>query len=512
MPTISRLLQTISNERVLPWVGALVSGLIATWVMFKTHELDTINSDGILYIEVAKQFAAGNWHEAITLYKWPFYPLLIAVFHQFSGFGLETSAHILDALFFVFMTAGLMMLVREVGGDRVTMLAVAGLLWTSSAIVRSYLPMVLRDPGYWAIHVWSILFFIRFYLRQEWRYALGWGIAASLATLLRIEGIVYFLMLPLVLLIQNKGHGRIPVFIKANTVLLVTGVFVAALLVMHPSLQLNQLGRLSDPISVSGAVYHQFSHGLHEKARIFSDQILGKFLADYAIDGLLLTLVYAVIVKAGTAAGWIPLALGVSSLKLPVQHRPATPVVFGWLLALGLITSLFIILSTFVLPKRYVMPIGLVILVYAAFALAYLYRQWQAWKFSGRNIWFPLVASLVILNWGMVLGGWANQRNFELEAVEWISMHAKGRVYYDSGRLRYYANADEPFGRGQATAEEIQKLVESDSVRQYEYLLIHISRNQEMLEQFVTARLGPPVTVFENGRSKRLLIYRVSPG
>lgn len=502
----------IALER-LPWLGALFALPLSAWVILKAY--GNINVDGILYLEAAKHFAAGQWRNGFDLYNWPFYSLLIALIHKLTGLGFEASAHCLSGASLALLTAGLLTLVREVGGNRRTMVAAGFLLFASSTIVRTYLPMVMRDPSYWACHLWSVVFFLRFYARHRWQDAFAWGLLSAAATLFRIEGLTYMVMLPLLILLQEVPDKK-RFFIKANTVLLLAAFGVLLAILFHPALDLHKLGRLGDPMRLLQGAYQQLSHGLHEKAHIYADKVLGNFLSDYALDGLVLTLIYTLLLKAASAAGWLQFLIAAYARRyLHPQQLPAFQNVFFWLIVLGIAPAAFEILSAFLLPKRYLMPIGLVILVYAAFGLAALYQAWQQSSRQLASNWqFLLAIGLLAIQLGMTLSPSANgqKKHYEFDAANWLKKHASAdsHIYADSARLRYYANADQPFRRDMITEDEIQNLFQSGEIARYDYILATISSERQTLESSLAEHThSSPIAVFDNGNGKRILIYRL---
>ena len=508
------LLQKITNEQHLPWLGAILGMLVAAWMIFQAHGL--INSDGILYLEMARLFDVGEWRKGFALFNWPLYPLLIAAMHKISGLGLQTSAHALTILFFALTSAGVITLVREAGGDRRVMLAAGLLLFSSPYLVGSVLSLVVRDHGFWASHVWSIVFFLRFYRSNAWKDAWLWGAVAAMAMLFRIEGITYLVMLPLVLLLQPQvdWRQRFATLVKAHALLLTAAAGLLAAFVLNPALSLKSLGRLQDPLVFAKQAYHQVTQGLASRAYSCADSMLGPFLDDWAVPGLLLTLALVLLTKAASSAGWLQLAFAIYLRKRQGNFAlPKHSSIPGWLLLLGLANGLIIILSVSVLSKRYMVPVGIIILVYAAFGLVALFDAWKRKPSRpiARNWIFPAAGVAIALQAGLLLWPSNSGNSFEQDAVRWALTHTPphSRIYYDTGRLRYFATG-ETFDRGEADWATIQALVSSGRIRQYDYLLVHVSSKRPEQEQFITAQLGTqPLAVFDNNHGKKVLIYRV---
>lgn len=229
------IVKKLLEEHRIPWLGAILGAMVAAWVIFQSNGF--LNSDGMVYIEAAKQFSQGAWKAGFALYNWPLYSLLIAAIHHATGLKLLASAHAITITTFALTSAGLLVLVRELGGNRRVMLAAALMLFAATPLVNNYLPMVLRDHGFLAAHVWSIVFLLRFSATHRWSAALAWGIIAAIATLFRIEGIVYLALLPLALLLRSGYDWRqnLTALAKANTFLAASAVLLGMALLLLPN-------------------------------------------------------------------------------------------------------------------------------------------------------------------------------------------------------------------------------------------------------------------------------------
>ncbi|MCX7626814.1 MAG: glycosyltransferase family 39 protein [Methylophilaceae bacterium] len=508
-----RLLDNAQSPSGLPWMAALCGALLAGWVILQSH--GAINSDGILYVEAARLFALGQWQEGFQLYNWPLYSLLIALVHHVSGLGLQASAHGLAIVAFALTSAGLTVLVREAGGGCGTMVAAMLLLFASPYLVGDVLPMVVRDHLFWAAHVWSLVFFLKFYRQHTLGLAFGWGVTAILAVLLRIEALTYLVLLPWVVLADSSHpwRARWRILLRAHALLLL-GLGVGAIAyALTPGLQPEHLGRLRDPITVLLGAHEQLSHGLDSKARIFAEQVLGPFLEDYASSGLLLTLGYILLVKALGSAGWLQLATAVwgcmvgRSASLKPFHK-----LFAWLILLGMANGAFILLAKFFLPGRYLLPIAFIILVYAAFGGEALYKRWLSGVRSSRLQRGMLLALGIafVVQFGLILRPQDPEKMPTLQAARWLKNHVSkdDRIYYDARRIRYYVTGDSS-DRTEDPWPVVQEYFESGKIRAFDYAVVRVSRKNPEREDYLTARLGiPPVARFEDGRGNRVLIYR----
>lgn len=504
----------LKNENYLTGVVVLVAILQASWLIHLSGGV--INLDGILYVEVARLFALNAWDQGVAQYDWPLYPWLIAGVHELSGFSLQSSAHLLTICFFALTAAGVIALVREAGGDRRVQLASAMLLFGSIYIVDAVLPMIVRDHGFWAAHLWSLVYFIRFYRDHTWPDAFKWGVAAGLAMLFRIEGVTYLVMLPFVLLMQRHfgWRHRLAVFAKANVVTLLTMAVLIAVVSFNGAIVWEDMGRLVDPYLVLKQVYAQLMQGLHAKADIIAREVLGEFLDEYALTGLLLTLTTALVTKGLSSAGWAQLISAAYGLMNNRQSLlPKYPGVFAWLVMLGLGNAVLIIMSIFVLSKRYVLPMAFIILVYAAFGLVAMYEAWKSKRLNPEkpNWIFPGVVIALLLQFLIAVWPPNPGKMYELEAARWLqnNVSPESSIYFDERRSRYYYNQDSS-DRNQDQWEIVQQELSAENIRKYDYALVHLSRKfPERMSVLTDLAAGEPVAEFDNGRGDKVLIFKI---
>lgn len=488
------------EEKHLPLWAGISAAIIAAWIVLQSHGV--INNDGILYIEAAKQFANREWARGFALYNWPLYPLLIATVSYLTPLEFQASAHATSILFFAMTGAGIALLAKEFGGDRRAMLAAILLLLCSPYVVRSLLPMVIRDHGFLAFHIWSLVFFLRFNRIPSWTNAGIWGVAATIATLFRIEGIIYLAFLPLVMLMTTTHpmKTRLQLLLKAQTVSILIGVLIGGLLLFHPAIGMQSMGRLADPINMGKSAFSQLSQGLADKADIYGTSVLGPFLENFALTGLTLTLALILLIKAAASAGWLQLAFAAYSRTVPKQAF-----VFKWLMLLGLINGAIILLSAFVLSTRYLLPIATLILIMGAFGLAALFQSTykNKWALSG-------IVVALLLQTASTLWPFNHKNRYELEAAAWVKSHISSemRVYFDRGRLRYYATGDSS-NRKEEPWEEVQRLLNSDALKQYDFVLLHVSQRHSEQQNFIKHKLGTPIATFKNQSGGQVQVYRV---
>ena len=486
------------------------ASLIACWSIFQEH--GRINDDGVLYLESARQYALGEWKLGLGLYPWPLYPLLIAALHALTGLNLHHAALLLAAVFFVLSAHLLGLLIREAGGTRRTVMAGVLLLFSSVYIMRYTLPTVMREQGQWAFYLAALLYFLRFYRNSSWTDAFRWQACAIVATLFRIESITFLAGLPLVLLIQHQmaWPQRARRLFQAYALSMAATGGVALLLLGLPSLKLSDLGRLQEPARILQGAYQQITQGLMDKAHIIGDAVLGGFLSDYGMQGLLLTLVAVIVGKISAASGWLALLLAGLGVKagMGAPDQEARRILL-WTASLGLLNLWVILLCNFILPSRLAIPIAWIFFIFGAFTLTTLYDKWQRSAPIREHKLFWIALIVLALQLCVTLKPRPSHYNDEQDAVTWIKQNtpANSKVFYDNARFRYYAGL--PFvDRGIADWDRVSKAIGDGSIKDYDYLVIHMDNRRPEKEKYLYQTLPHHLAAtIKSSKNKRILIF-----
>ena len=255
---------------------------------------------------------------------------------------------------------------------------------------------------------------------------------------------------------------------------------------------MSQFGRLQEVFTLN--LYHEFTQQLFTKANIMSSQVLGTYLEEFAIPGLLLTFLYVMGSKIITATGFIGTGLAVLNLKqsyikqphlkqlLPTM-QPTVRRILIMICLIAFISMALIITKVFVLSSRYVVALAWVLLIFASFYFSAL---------SSNSLKKPRAVFLIIcliLGLGFIKNTLPKRDgyNFAQDAVAWVqSANTDNKqVYYDDSRLRYYAKA--PFqGKGDFW-KSLEANINNKNTLPYDYLILTIGKRdqakKDMLEQ-----------------------------
>ncbi len=473
-----------TNPTHLFWLIVGASIVLAAQIQAIQH--GWINPDSVLYLEAAKLVAIGDFRGAYQIFNWPFYALCIGAVSKLTGFGVHFSAQFLNMVFFGLATASFLKIIQLAGGKNLALFAGALLLFSNLYIVGDVLEMLMRDEGFWAFYLASLVFFILFYQQNKLSDALLWQVTAILAVLFRIEAITFLLFLPLVFIFdkQHSAQQRVIKLVKAYSIslLALSVIFVAILIV--DSLSIKNFGRLQEVFSLN--LWSVFSQNLMDRSSIMSTQVLGSYLEEYAISGLLLTFLSVIAVKNITTLGFV----GVISVGLFFKNNlnQMNSVVKRVLVAVSIISLLnmaLIITKVFVLSSRYVVALTFILLIVSALYLGHLFEQ--AKDKNQRRTSLMVSIAILLMCLSLIKNILPKQAgyNYSQEATTWVKKHDQNAtVFYEDSRMRYYAG--EAFiGSGEFKWQTLAS--NANNMHQYDYLIINFAKDgqnkNEMLLQ-----------------------------
>ena len=505
IPNFFNKIDTVAPKKLF-WCVVLISMLLAGWMQYIQH--GWINPDTVLYFEQARLIALGDWAEAIKVFNWPLYGACIAAVHKITSLDIHQSAQVLNMLFFGIATASFLTIIQLAGGGRRVMLAGTLLLFSSQYMVGDVLEMLMRDEGFWAFYLSGLMFFIRYLQHNKLNDALLWQVCIIIATLFRIEAVCYLIGLPLCLLFmhEHSWENRLLRILNAYSVAIFALIAIAATIIISDNLSMRNFGRLQEVLSLN--LYQELTLKLFTQAKIMSAQVLGKYLEEFAVVGLLLTFIYVMIAKIISATGiFAAVFAGLMLKNHGTNIEPKAYLVLKTTVIVALISMALIIVKVFVLSGRYVAGLSWILLVLGAFYFAVL--------LANKDKKIALIASLVVI--ALCLGFVKNilpkrqGYNYMQEAVTWLNKNntQKLPVFYDEKRLRYYAN--EPFTIEPDDWEYLSKKIQSESINDYGYLVISHSSKHPERKQYLKERLlsHQEIVSFDSVKSKNsIVIYQ----
>jgi len=277
------------------WPMWLLIMLVAFWSIYIQD--GQINRDGLLYLKQAYLIAEGSWKEGLALYPWPFFSILIAVFHKITNLHLQVVAHGVDLALFGIAALFYLKTLQLIYNKAKQILFYGGIILLSFIpIMDDYVGMVLRDHGLWAGCMMGTYFYFRYLSKKNYLNNCLWQLSFVFAGLFRPEAFVFLILIPVFYLIMNRSFNlnsqTIQTLIKEYSVVL---IYVIASVAYKLLSNVNDLGgeqqsRMSEFFPRLISLFEQVSSPLPLTT---SHPYLNDLLVNYPITitfGLLLTI------------------------------------------------------------------------------------------------------------------------------------------------------------------------------------------------------------------------------
>lgn len=177
--------------------GWLLLGLMLFCLVLRlpmAARLPAINPDAVLYIESAQDFEAGNYREAFEGFRLNVYPIVLVGLHRL-GLDWETGGMAWGIAISCLVVLPLYGWARRQFDERVAL--VACVLYAVQPKLILWSPEIMRDSTFWFLFALSLYCLWRAVVEVRPILYAAAGMAITLATLTRFEGV--FLLIPFVL-------------------------------------------------------------------------------------------------------------------------------------------------------------------------------------------------------------------------------------------------------------------------------------------------------------------------
>ena len=363
----------VRQERVVYLLAIVGSIILSCWAAARTS---VINPDGICYLQSAAgmsfglQFAMHLCDQA----SWPFYSILIYKVVTITHLSYTTCAFLLNGLLTALSVVMFLAIIR-------TLTPSIRILWLALAVIllphefNAVRTEIIRDHGFWAFYLVSLFFLLHFFRRQNLSRAILWNVSLLVATLFRIEGAIFLLLLPFTVWFDGRKNGRqrLRAFFQLNVVTISLGIILVAWVLVHPNLplgRLNEVGvQFSQGLSIVLANYQRASDMLGRYVlSVYSARDAGYMLF------IMLTGWYVTSIAVNVSLVYAALIVYAWSKRLLPSMSSERVVLWGYVCVNILITSIFLFQNLF-LSKRYLIALSLVLMVWVPFALESLIQQ-----------------------------------------------------------------------------------------------------------------------------------------
>ncbi len=497
----------IIRQNGMVYFTAAVLSLILSYLA-GVHET-VINPDAICYLQSAESLPQGLSFvtQLCGQAKWPFYSIFIFSLASATKFSYLTSAYILDALFTLISVVSFIAIIQSLKNNIRTLCFAAFVILFAHQFntVREY---IVRDHGFWAFYLLSIVCLMRYFRFPQWSYALAWSMSLVIATLFRIEGVVFLVLLPLVTFLETKKSflSRIQSFLQLNTVFFLGLICVCVWMFFRGT---EHLGRLNE---IQFQILHGFTvitEHFQIRANLLAQHILSQYSAHDASLIFIIVLISWFVIQIVENLSLIYAVLVIYAWwnKLLKTFDPMTRfILWGYIIVNIFITFVFLVEHMF-LTKRYLLPLSLILMIWIPLALDDLYHQWQKRK-------WPLVFALFCI----IISGYSSMmdrgypKKYIHDAGNWLNLNLpeKAKLYSNDYQLMYYSQrfGNDIFKKAPEFLKE--NAISNGKWKQFDFLALRFDKKKITKDNMLINELGQPIQVFANKRGDQVIIYKVN--
>lgn len=485
-----------------------------------------LNPDGVCYLSSAAIFHQSGLTAAMhacNQANWPFYAVLIdIVTHLTNGFYLNASYYI-DAIFTAATVLIFLLIVQALKGNtRVLWFAAFVILFSHSFDVLRI--EVIRDHGYWAFYLASLYAMLRYFQRPSVLAAFLFGCLIFIASLFRIEGLVFVVLLPFVALIMDKSRGnRLLNFVTLNAFNLLLLLSFTMILEFHPHIFQERygLGRLPE-------FYNQLHQGvnlLHERFLTAKSLLQTALLpVDGNHDAALLVIFvflawyfYSIITCLSLVYTGFLIYTWTNSVIL---DRRFSKVLFAYL-AINIVITIIFLGENLFLSSRYTMALILTLMLWVPFGLDRWLTELSYRKTKMQKGWYAVFYSLMAYTLiAMIFGLYhaVHSKNHLFNASQWLQNEIpfSSSIYSNDNVLSYFAHHEMPDSSDTRRPVESMNTFFSKQWKTYDFIAIHVKNIQraaaekEYFLKLTQALNIRPIKIFTNHHGDDVYIYKIS--
>ncbi|PCH63145.1 MAG: hypothetical protein COC19_01550 [SAR86 cluster bacterium] len=425
--------------------AVLISLLISCYTILFP---DLLNDDAYVYRRTAEIFLEQGLLAAFEHYTWAAYSIVIALVSELFNCDLFTAAYLINGIFSAIIVFAFISIVKEIDNDK-TVLLLAAICVLVYPQLNEYRYEVIRDLGYWAfslVALWQLILFMK---APSLQHGLGFCVAIMLASVLRIEALLYLIISPLCVLLDGRHHftQRLRHFLLLLRLVVGLSLTTSALLfLLNINVITASINFLSTYLPFVKDLFNPDSDDAFAQAQILFNEHAANYSQRYIslfIASGLFAIVAAKLISGFGLAFLGLLVFGVRKVFAKVETHLLLPLVAFLLINMGILFS-FIFITRF-LSTRYTM---LFCLILTLFIPIILHRILLMAKRHNRGILAARAIAVFLLYCGIdAYISFGLKKTYIADSVDWIENNTpssamlltnNNAVAFYSGKIQDY--------------------------------------------------------------------------
>ncbi len=479
-------------------LAALASILLSLWQIYHTAQ---INHDGVYYLLAIQGDTASIEH----IGNWLFYSKLIQGIHAVTGLEPEHAAWLLNTLLDALLVLAFIRLVEILGGSHRALL-LAALLVLSLPYLNDNRADIIRDHGYWAFSLVAMIAYLRLFRKFSWSSLLGWNLAMVTATLFRVEGAVFIVLMPLGLLLNTSQPWRQR--FRNTGLALLPAIGILAVFTLTAVFSSNFQNRLVTSIAKADDFLSIFTQTIPHKADLLRRGVLPQFSQSTAQATLYLGILYSIIKDLISSLSWLYFGILLLRRWFPAPELPREArSVFLFYAGISFVILFLHGAQHFIMVSRYTMSLALILLVIVVFSLEELLRRTR--EAPGQKPLLIAVGVCIALLYADSLVISSKPKVYILDAAEWArgNLPDRARVLtdYHAERVGYYSNKNND---KQYEFQYYQP--ETTSLNNYDYAFVRTRKGKanSPLQQLLYAQGMKPIDKIRKNQ-QGVIVYKL---
>jgi 4-amino-4-deoxy-L-arabinose transferase-like glycosyltransferase len=485
MSPITKVIEPVK----VTFIASLLLSLIAYW------NNPVLNRDGMYYVEWAQviletgtqgfDYAGGGVFLALL-------PHSIAGFSFLTGVTAESAGYLINAFFLATTCSLIVAITRARQADAAWAACMVVLAMPAFNELRNE---ILREFGFWFFSILAFWLALRWETTARWQLAIACQLSLVLATLFRLEAVVFFFSLLLwqVFTAENgfKLKRAIAIAYFPVGVIIIASLLFASGLIDMPA-RITYYLDAANPLNKFAA--------FNEAGKRLSDSGIFKFPYSREEAGYILFfgLMSVIPVKFMSMSGLLLVPLGyqfsLQSVKASLSRWP----LLTWSLFLYVLVLMAFIAHQFFLTGRYVSTLNLLAVPLFASGLALLLERYRRWRI--------LILALLLLTMVANVVSLSPRKTHLVEAAHWIAANTNEykQIYIDNPRVGYYAKLGY-IATGRAAMDR-RALAVSLSMHQFDILALDTKRDDEETAKFIRENMLHELIRFTDQRGTGVII------